>query len=348
MKRTILFFLCLLIVTQGYTHDPLIPECDYTPTAIDGLLYKLNEIAHTAMVANGNSWEGELNIPEQVTYNGETYTVNKIEWLAFDFCETLTKVKIPKTIETIKHYAGQEDFKNPFRGCTSLKRIEVDENNPNMCSINGILFSKDKTQLFCYPGGARSETYTVPESVTWIGSDAFALNPYLVNVTMPNSVTHLPFGVFFHCKSLKTVVLSENISYIGASCFEKCESLLFLDIPESVIYFEEGIFRWTPIKTLIIRGSSFPYGLRYDTFSFMDDGAVLYVQESEVKKFGQVFPGTVLPLEEYKKDGSNAGVNYIKFSPLHDAVIFDLPGRRLTDTPLRGMYIRDGKKYVVK
>jgi hypothetical protein len=31
-----------------------------------------------------------------------------------------------------------------------------------------------------------------------------------------------------------------------------------------------------------------------------------------------------------------------------DNVLFDLQGRRITGIPLRGMYIKDGKKYVKK
>lgn len=39
---------------------------DPNPTvSIDGLLYKLNTEEHSAKVANGNCWEGELLIPVQ-------------------------------------------------------------------------------------------------------------------------------------------------------------------------------------------------------------------------------------------------------------------------------------------
>jgi hypothetical protein len=50
----------------------------------------------------------------------------------------------------------------------------------------------------------------------------------------------------------------------------------------------------------------------------------------------------------YQLDGDINGMNNIEISFPHDAPFFDLQGRRLTDTPHRGMYIRDGKKYVVK
>lgn len=308
---------------------------------IDGLKYLLLP-NHTAMVTNDNQWKGELDIPEQVTYNGEVYTVNSLEWLAFAYCETLTKVRIPKTIANIEHYAGREDCKNPFAGCTSLEAIEVDEENPWMCSVDGVLFNKDKTRLYCYPPGATRENYNIPESVERIGGDAFAHNPYLTEIYMPNSVTHLAFGAFSGCKRLSSIRLSESLGHIGAYTFDKCESLHFLEIPENVRKFEESVFRWSPIKTLVIRGTF--NELRKDTFYFMDDEVVIYVQKTEIGKFQEVFSGSVQPLEEYYISGiERPVVNTVKASQT-----FNLNGHRVTGTPHHGIYIRNGKKVLVK
>jgi len=302
MKNRGLLIGILFLSAMVYAQEPVIPGGDITPTVvIESLQYKLNEATHTAMVANTNTWVGELDIPEQVAYNGETYTVDRIEWLAFDFCNTLTKVRIPKTVVDIQHYAGDDDCKNPFRNCANLVSIEVDEANPSMCSIDGVLFNKDKTRLYCYPAGAKRENYSVPDGVTWLGGDAFAYNPYLLSVQMPNSVTYMSFSTFSNCKSLNSIRLSKNIKYISAFTFEKCDNLRFLDIPESVSGFAESVFRWSPIKTIVIRGT-FPEGLRSDTFYFMDDEVVIYVQPSEIDKFKKVFKGTVLSILERGKD----------------------------------------------
>jgi len=310
--------------------------------AIDGLTYKLNQGTHTAMVANANSWEGELDIPEQVAYNDETYIVDKLEWLAFDLCKTLTKVRIPKTVVKIQHYANYEECKNPFRNCTSLENIEVDEANPSMCSVNGVLFSKDKTQLYCYPAGAKRETYSVPDGVKWLCGNAFAFNSYLTSIYMPNSVTNMAFGTFSNCKSLKSIRLSENIKHISAYTFEKCESLHFLDIPESVMSFAESVFRWSPIKTIVIRGT-FPEGLRNDTFYFIDDEVIIYVQPSEVEKFKKVFTGTVLPLSDWAQDNYRPFVEEGKVWKLGDDS--GNPVKRVEYYYFDGDTIIDGKTY---
>ena len=309
-KRKLLIgimFLSAMAYAQEDDDPPGPPGGDARPVVIiDGLQYRVDSRKHTVTVDDENTWDGELIIPEQVTYKDETYTVNGIKVGAFPFCKTLTKVRIPKTVVEIWHYAQWEDCKNPFFACTSLESIEVDEANPSMCSVDGVLFNKDMTRLFCYPAGARNETYIVPDGVTWLAGDAFAYNPYLRSVQMPNSVTYMSFGIFANCKSLKSVRLSENITHIAASTFESCDNLSFLDIPESVKSFEESVFRWTPLNTIIIRGT-FPDGLRYDTFYAMDvERTVIYCQPSEIDKFKKVFKGIVLPLDEWVEDDYHA------------------------------------------
>lgn len=310
-------------------------------TEIDGLKYMLRS-DHTAMVANGNQWEGELDIPEYVTHDGETYTVNSIEWVAFMNCETLTRVRIPKTIASIEHYAGWEDCKNPFIGCTSLEAIEVDEENLWMCAVDGVLFNKDKTWLYCYPAGAIQESYNVPESVECIGMSAFSHNSYLTEVYMPNSVTRMCSGAFAYCKRLSSIRLSESLGYIPAYTFEKCESLHFLDIPENVRGFAESVFRWSPIKTLVIRGTFDE--LRKDTFYCVDDELVMYVQETEIEKFRKVFSGSVMPLEEYYI----VGIGSLTANTVKESCTFDLMGCPLNVPPAKGVYIQNGKKVLAK
>ena len=207
MSKISLLFVCLLLSTVLLAQDdvPGPPGGDNTPTVtIGGLMYKLNKQKLSAMVANGNKWEGELVIPEQVTHEGETYTVDKIE------------------VTDIVHYALWDECKNPFYGCTSLESIEVDEANPSMCSVDGVLFNKDRTRLYCYPAGARNESYSVPQSVTWLGMDAFARNAYLLSVEVPNSVTFISAGTFSGCRNLNAVKLSKNIRHIAAYTFENC------------------------------------------------------------------------------------------------------------------------------
>lgn len=220
---------------------------------IDGLKYYLYPEIHEAVLNNGNTWSGELDIPSEVKYNGETFTVTGMTNGAFNNCSELTKVRIPKTINHIVHgvltddpnITGQSnpEAMNPFYRSTALEVIEVDEDNPIMSSEGGILYSKDKTRLYAYPAGLRQETFIIPDRVTWIGMCAICHNRYLSSLTIPNSVTYCG-SICDNCTNLKTVSLPENLTYISAYSFDNCKSLKSIEIPDGVTYMGESVFRY--------------------------------------------------------------------------------------------------------
>lgn len=296
MKRYILYLLALIFMQDVRAQAS--GSLTGTQVTINGLNYRLDEETQEATLDNGNSWEGALSLPSVVNYNGKDYPVTRIGWLAFAFCETLTGIKIPGTVREILHYAASEGCKNPFLGCTNLESIEVDENNEWMCSVDGVLFSKDKTWLYAYPAGAQRSSYNIPDGVTTIAGDAFSYNLSLRSVVMPNSVEKAFFSTFNGCRNLENVRFSENLKSLGAYSFDNCESIRVIDLPKSVSYFAESVFRWTHLDALVVRGT-FPKDLRSDTFYFVSESMIIYAQSSEIPKFKKVFSGTVLPLEDY-------------------------------------------------
>lgn len=55
-------------------------------------------------------------------------------------------------IKTIRIGANVTDVDTKaFYSCWALQNIEVDENNPNYCDVDGVLYNKDKTAVLCYP-----------------------------------------------------------------------------------------------------------------------------------------------------------------------------------------------------
>ena len=130
-----------------------------------------------------------VTIPNSVTSIGSS---------AFRMCVSLTSVTIPDSVTSIGDYA--------FLGCTGLTSITVKECNPNYSSDEyGVLFNKDKTFLIQYPIGNTRTSYTIPDSVTSIGYDAFALCTGLTSVTIPDSVTRIGYKAFYNCTGLTDV-----------------------------------------------------------------------------------------------------------------------------------------------
>ena len=152
-------------------------------------------------------------------------SVTSIGGWAFYWCHSLTSVTIPNSVTSIGKYAfygcsslasitipnsvtsiGDEAFYD----CSSLTAINVDSNNPNYCSVDGVLFNKDQTTLIQYPKGNTRSEYTIPNSVTSIGNAAFRGCSSLTSVTIPNSVTSIGSEVFYGCSSLTSINVDSN------------------------------------------------------------------------------------------------------------------------------------------
>ncbi len=117
-------------------------------------------------------------------------------------------------IKTIYIGADVTDIRsNAFYSCWALENIEVDENNPNYCDIDGVLYNKDKTVLINYPCnhdeylrkkyGYEEEmfrenvteqyrrdiqTYVVPSTVTTLGELCFSY-VNLRDIYLPEGLT---------------------------------------------------------------------------------------------------------------------------------------------------------------
>ncbi len=165
------------------------------------------------------------------TYNvnldlSQTTGLTSIPGSALSSCTKLSGITIPDSVTSIGD--------NAFLGCTSLEDITVDSNNPNYSSIDGILFNKDATAIITYPAGKQSAAYTIPDSVTYIGTSTFYGCTSLSSVNIPDSVTYIGAGAFFGCTSLSSVTIPNSITSIDNNAFYSCNSLSSVTIPDSV------------------------------------------------------------------------------------------------------------------
>lgn len=211
-------------------------------------------------------------------------SVTNIEGWAFPDCTGLTSLVIPNSVTSIGHDA--------FFGCISLASIDVNINNTNYSSADGVLFSKDKTVLIQYPEGKKG-TYIIPESVKSIGHSAF-LNCFgLTSVHIPNSVTNIGHGAFSNCNKLISVNIPNSITFIESRTFSRCASLSSVTIPNSVTGIGEYAFDHCNVLTFITIPNSVTNIGKY-TFWYCDklSSVTIENEEGKVAIGEEAFPST--------------------------------------------------------
>jgi hypothetical protein len=206
---------------------------------VDGIYYEFDEETKSATVTYrgdiserypndiliDNDYSGEVVIPSSVLYERTEYKVTTIGDYAFYACDNLINVTIPKSITKIGVAV--------FLWSDQLTQIEVSESNVNYCSVDGVLFSKDKTVLIKYPEGKNHKSYSIPEEVTTIEDDAFNNCSKLLWVTIPESVIEIKSGAFRACDSLTNVTIPESVRIIGDEAFCRCYSLTQIEVSAS-------------------------------------------------------------------------------------------------------------------
>ena len=193
------------------------------------------------------------------------------------FCMGLTSVNIPSSVTKIGEGA--------FQGCISLTSIEVAAGNMNYCSVNGVLFDKDKTTLIQYPLGNDHTEYVIPNSVTSIWNTAFSDCQSLTSIEIPNSVTSIGDGVFAACTNLTSVTIPNSVTSIGTGAFHFCESLVSVTIGNNVTSIGGWAFYGCSDLTAITCEATIPPVCGEDVFGEVDKSIPLYVPKESINAY---------------------------------------------------------------
>ncbi|MBR3445259.1 MAG: leucine-rich repeat domain-containing protein [Prevotella sp.] len=288
---------------------------------------------------------------------------------AFQGCTGLTSVTINSNAIMSKSYSNESNFSTifgnqvqtytignsvtsigvyAFRNSTGLRAINVDGNNINYSSIDGVLFNKSQTELIRYPEGKQG-AYTIPNSVASIEGNAFIGCTGLTSIDISNSVTSFGNGAFAFCTGLTSVTIPNSVTSIAEDLFNGCTGLTSIDIPNSVTSIGDYAFISCTGLTDIYCHIEEPLTIVPWVFSAVPTNTcTLHVpigskEKYEVADVWKEFLNIVedLPTGIVSIDNSQ--------STIDNDVWFTLNGVRLNGKPtIPGIYIVNGLKVVIK
>lgn len=286
---------------------------DDSVTTIPDYAFKGSNLTQIAIPANVtniglSAFEGCSSLTEIVIPN----SVTTIDALAFRYCSSLAEINIPGSVTKIGSMA--------FCGCSNLLRFNVEENNENYSSDEyGVLFNKNKTELVFCPAGFFGD-YSIPDSVSTIGYDAFRDCGRLMSITISDSVTAICDGAFYGCSALTEVTIPESVTSIGGQAFGECRSLKNITIPEGITNIFATFVECISLEKIVI-----PEGVSSIEFAFRNcsnlkeitiPGSVTYIGGEDFKNCSSLtdiyYGGTV---EEWTALGSyRPNADYVHYS----------------------------------
>ena len=190
-----------------------------------------------------NDYQGNVVIPEEVTFMNRTRKVTSIGNFAFYYCTKLTSVTIPNSVTSIGESA--------FKYCSYLTSVtignsvtSIGESAFEFCScLTSVTIPNSVTSIgnSAFANCSCFTSVTIPNSVTSIGSSAFSRCSYLTSVTIPNSVTSIGDYAFYG-SGLTSVTIPNSVTSIGSSAFCSCSRLTSVTIGNSVTSIGESAF----------------------------------------------------------------------------------------------------------
>lgn len=211
----------------------------------------------------------KLSIPE--TLGG--MPVTEIIFDGNQNCDKITEISLPKTLTATEFlYFSLQNLNN-------LSSITVADDNPELASKDGVLFTKDFSVLAVYPRAKTDASYTEPDTVK--KSYGFECNRFLKEIifssnkeyttvasclgssieraVIPPNVTEVGESAFENCTGLKEIQWGGNEKIIGMRAFASCTALTDVTLPESVSRLEAKAFTYCKgLKTIKL-----PFGLTY-------------------------------------------------------------------------------------
>ncbi|HOC32725.1 MAG TPA: leucine-rich repeat protein [Ruminococcus flavefaciens] len=191
----------ILAAALTMTSIPCIPVTAFSAASVNETTF-----------VSGDCEDGELIIPE--TKDGATVTEVYLENE-----NDVKTIKIPATVKKIT-----------IINCPNITSYEVAEDNPYLCSVDGVIYDKDMKTVLCYPPSKEEKEFIVPDTVETIGDWAFAYAKDLKKIDFPDGLVTIKERAFSDTE-ISSFNLPESLIEIFSYAFANNTSLTSITLP---------------------------------------------------------------------------------------------------------------------
>lgn len=245
-------------------------------TEINGICYKIDgNVAKVTPFSenedwNANHYQGEIIIPDEITYRSKKYPVTTIGQKSFALCYNITSVDLPNSITTIENEAfkGASTInrfhigssvsvieKDAFYNAT-ISQLDIDPTNQWFVAEDRVLYSADHKRAIVLIADytERNTIDLVLHDNVEIIENGFNHGIRLKSLHIGNAVKWIGDYAFNHALAETTdqtdLILPDCIEHIGKYAFEMCIRVENLHLPDALTRLEEYSFSYVAPETI--------------------------------------------------------------------------------------------------
>lgn len=226
--------------------------------------------------------------------------VKEIADFAFNCDDQLTKITVGKEVEKL---SGKS-----FYSCWSLQYVDIDDDNPNYCDVDGVVYTKDMKEIVFYPID-HDRYLRLKNGYAHIGKDEITGEVRQISDLVDDEGKEMEelwgttekyddkyFDKYNH--DIRTYVIPSSVEKVGDLCFTYV-NINYVYIPEGVKELGSMAF--------------FDSGNIWEFFSYTYDKPVTDTTYAAVKQFKQVYKSLPEGLEKIGSDcfTKDKGINYM-------------------------------------
>ena len=135
-----MLFSVLALQNETFEYTETTDGIEFSKFSNTGYLYELDidYVSEIEYIAGNNDPATNFKVVKD-----ETKPITSVRQFTLNCDDKIKTIRIGANVTKVDPKA--------FYSCWALQNIEVDENNPNYCDVDGVLYNKDKTEILCYP-----------------------------------------------------------------------------------------------------------------------------------------------------------------------------------------------------